>query len=111
MPPAQVQQEIGRRLTQLRLSRNLPQTTLAQSAGVSVRTLRRLERGEPSTLDTFLRVAAALGLTDAILAALPKGDIRPIERVSASRRERKRARPTKDEQAPAAWSWGDEPND
>ena len=37
--------ESGRRLAQIRLSRNLTQAELAQRAGVSKRTLERLEMG------------------------------------------------------------------
>ena len=49
--------------------------------------------GEPSTLDTFLRIALALDLGDAILGAIPTGQIRPIERVSRIGSERRRAPP------------------
>lgn len=109
--PAQVEQELGRRLARLRLSRNVTQAALAREAGIGVRTLRRLEAGERSTLDTFLRVAAALGLTEAIVAALPRGDVSPIERVSGKGRERKRARPAAGRPAATAWTWGDERDD
>lgn len=89
----QIEHEIGQRLARLRLARNVTQADLAEKAGIGVRTLRRLESGDPSTLDTFLRVATALDLEEAILSALPDGDIRPIERVSQKGSERRRARP------------------
>ena len=41
--------EIGSRLANIRLSRNIKQDTLAKSAGINVRTLRRIEAG--SSLD------------------------------------------------------------
>ena len=85
----QIEQEIGQRLARLRLARNVTQADLAEKAGIGVRALRRLEAGDPSTLDTFLRVATALDLEEAILSALPEGDIRPIERVSLKGRERR----------------------
>ena len=84
---------------------------LARGAGIGVRTLRRLETGEPSTLDTFLRVALALDLGDAILTAIPTGEIRPIERVSRTGSERRRARPRPQEDRDATWTWGDDPDD
>ena len=107
----QTEIEIGARLARLRLSRNVTQATLAEEAGIGVRTLRRLEAGEPSTLDTFLRVAKALDLEDAILSALPEGQIRPIERVSKKGSERQRARPSQKEAGQSTWVWGDEIND
>lgn len=107
----QVENEIGERLARLRLSRNVTQATLAEQAGIGVRTLRRLEAGEPSTLDTFLRVASALDLEDDILAVLPEGQIRPIERVSRKGNQRQRARPTEAKPGRPTWKWGNETDD
>lgn len=107
----QIEREIGQRLARLRLARNVTQANLAESAGIGVRTLRRLEAGQPSTLDTFLRVAAVLGLEDAILSALPEGDIRPIERVSQKGSERKRASPAAERPKKSTWKWGDDVDD
>ena len=107
----QIENEIGSRLARLRLARNVTQSTLAEDAGIGVRTLRRLEAGEPSTLDSFLRVALALDLGDAILGAIPTGQIRPIERVSRAGTERRRARPRPKEDRGAAWTWGDDSDD
>ncbi len=107
----QIETEIGSRLARLRLSRNVTQSMLAENAGVGVRTLRRLETGEPSTLDTFLRVALALDLGDAILGAIPTAQIRPIERVSRIRSERQRARPKPKDNRGPTWTWNNNPDD
>lgn len=106
----QVEIEIGERLARLRLARNVTQVTLSGQAGIGVRTLRRLEAGGPSTLDTFLRVAVALDLEDAIMAALPEGQIKPIERVSRKGAERQRARPA-EKKSQSTWTWGEETDD
>ena len=107
----QIEGEIGSRLARLRLSRNVTQAMLAKDAGIALRTLRRLETGDPSTLDTFLRVAIALDLGDAILGAVPTGQIRPIERVSRTGSERRRARPRPREDRDPTWTWSDDPDD
>ena len=107
----QMETEIGYRLAQLRLSRNVTQSMLARDSGIGLRTLRRLEAGEPSTLDTFLRVALALNLGDAILGALPTSQIRPIERVSRAGAQRRRARPRPRDDYDPNWTWGDGPDD
>ena len=99
--------EIGKRMAKFRLSRNITQAALAQEAGVGLRTLRRFETGQASTLDTFLRIAIALGLADDLLNAFPSHDIWPIERSDARRRERKRARPSKSTVPDEPWSWND----
>lgn len=111
MTSRQLEVEIGQRLARLRLARNVTQATLAGKAGIGARTLRRLEAGEPSTLDTFLRVAAALDLEDALLSAMPDGEIRPIERVSRKGTERQRARPNPDNPEKSTWTWGDKADD
>ena len=107
----QIETEIGSRLARLRLSRNVTQSMLARDAGIGVRTLRRLEAGEPSTLDTFLRVALALDLGEAILTSIPTSEIRPIERVSRTGSERQRARPRPQEDRDATWIWGEDRDD
>jgi len=107
----QIEQELGQRLARLRLARNVTQIDLAEKAGIGVRTLRRLEAGDPSTLDTFLRVATALDLEQAILSALPEGDIRPIERVSKKGKERRRASPASGQPKKSTWTWGGDVDD
>ena len=57
------------------------------------------------------RVVAALDLEQAILSALPSGDIRPIERVSQKGRERQRARPSSERPGTATWTWGEDGDD
>lgn len=103
--------EVGRRLAKLRLARNVTQEALANEAGIAVRTLRRLEAGRPSSLDSFLRIAIALGLADELVAALPASDIRPIELMDMRGRERRRARPAAEAAATAPWAWGEETRD
>jgi len=64
--------EIGSRLAKIRLSRNIKQDTLAESAGINVRTLRRIEAGHPSTIESFLRVAMAPELEDTCSRRFPR---------------------------------------
>ncbi len=97
--------ELGRRLAKLRLARNVTQSALAENAGVGLRTLRRIEAGQPCSLDSLLRLASALGLADGLLNAVPSQEIRPIERVDSGGRERRRARPRKSRSREEPWSW------
>lgn len=103
--PFQLGTEIGQRIARLRLSRNITQATLAKSSGISPRTLRRMEAGQPVSLENFLRVAIVLKLADGLLAAVPSYDVRPMERVERGRKERLRARPKQTDPEPASWSW------
>ena len=102
----QIQNELCTRLERLRLSRNRTQAQVAKAAGISTRTLARLENGEGVSLDTFLRVLKALDLEGNLDTLVPDTSVQPILRVRNSGRERKRARPPTTP-APEEWTWGD----
>ena len=107
--PEDVEAALGRRLEELRLSKNRNQTQVAEEAGVSRRTITRLENGGGVSLDTFIRVMRALGVADRFQSLLPDPAIRPIDRVRFRGRERKRARPTSKKQS-GPWQWAEEPD-
>ncbi len=102
----QIEAALCKRLESIRLSRNITQAQLAVEAGVSPRTIGRLEKGQGVSLDTFIRVMMALGIQQNLEALLPDPTVRPIERVGMGARERRRARPAKSGDAHPAWSWG-----
>ena len=97
---------LGKRLDEIRLSRNIAQTELAQEAGVSRSTLTRLAEGKPVSLDSFVRVMQALHLTDHLAALLPDPSVRPVDRVRLDGAERQRASGKRAE--PSEWTWGDD---
>ncbi|MCY3970899.1 MAG: helix-turn-helix transcriptional regulator [Acidobacteria bacterium] len=97
--------ELGRRLAKLRLSRNITQQALAADAGIGLRTLRNIEAGRSSSLDSLLRLSIELGLADGLLSAVPAREIRPIERIDSGGLERRRARPRKRGSREEPWSW------
>ena len=106
-PIGDVEADLGRRLEEVRLGRNMSQAQLAEEAGVSLRTITRLANGQGISLDTFLRVMRALGLVGRLADLLPDPSVRPIDRVRLKGHERKRARPAT---RPAAeeWTWADD---
>ena len=94
------------RLEEIRLSRNISQAALASEAGVSRSTITRLARGENISVDSFVRIMQALGLTDNLAALLPNPTIRPVERVRMAGGERLRA--SSKRKTSAEWTWGDD---
>lgn len=104
-----IEKMLGRGLLEIRLARNINQTDLAAEAGISRRTMTRLENGDGVSLDTLIRVMRALGLADRFAVLLPDPAIRPIERARQGK-ERQRARRTS---KPAAqpWRWDDKGDD
>jgi putative transcriptional regulator len=107
----QIEGALCKRLESIRLSRNITQAQLAEEAGVSVRTIGRLEKGQGVSMDTFIRIMMALSIQQNLETLLPDPAVRPIERVGMSAGERKRARPAKSTDELPAWSWGDGEND
>ncbi len=103
----QIEAALCRRLGRIRLSRNMTQKQLADQAGVSLKTIGRLEKGEGISLDTFIRVLTALRIQHNLAALLPDPSVRPIDRVSLKGTERKRARPSLGSTEPKTWMWGD----
>lgn len=99
---------LGERVSRLRLSRNLTQAWVAQEAGASVSSIKRLEAGSNTSLDTLLRVLGVLGLEGRLLESLPDPEVRPIERVKLGGHERRRARETSSTPKATQWAWGEE---
>lgn len=93
--PDEIAQELGRRLRACRLAQAIQQRDLAQRAGVSVGTIKALEKTGQSTLLTVVRVAQALGRVDDLqsLFELQVRSIADMERVEQSRRQRAPRKP------------------
>lgn len=104
--------ELGSRLAAARLARNLTQAALATEAGVSKRTVERLESGElGARLSGLVRVCRALGLVDRLDALVPPPTVSPVQQLKLAGRGRKRASGARQRAAAKArtWTWGDEP--
>jgi len=107
----QIEAALCKRLESIRLSRNITQAQLAEEAGVSPRTIGRLEKGQGVSMDTFIRIMMALNIQQNLEALLPDPSVRPIERIGMGAAERKRARPTKSIDELPTWSWGNGEDD
>ncbi len=107
----QIEAALCKRLESIRLSRNITQAQLAEEAGVSPRTVGRLEKGQGVSMDTFIRIMMALNIQQNLEALLPDPTVRPIERVGMGAGERKRARPAKSIDELPTWSWGNGEDD
>ena len=81
---------LGARLRAHRLAQELPQAELAAMAGVSLGTIKSLERGGSTSLETFIRVVQALGLTEHLqpLFELPRQSIAQMEHIHRAGRKR-----------------------
>ncbi len=101
---------MGTRLAQVRIRANLTQQQLADRAGLGLRTVQRLERGEVSSqLIGFLKVCRVLRLSGRLEAVLPEQSVSPLELLRRQAKPRRRVRPSrKDSHGPGPWTWGKE---
>jgi transcriptional regulator with XRE-family HTH domain len=103
--------ELGGRLARLRLEQNLTQAQLAEQAGISKRTVERLESGGVATqMSGFIRICRALGLIEHFDLLVPEPVSSPIERLKLGGKRRRRASAAKAIKPQSRkWTWGDEP--
>lgn len=97
--------EMGDRLARLRLRRNQSQAKLAKEAGISKRTLERLEAGRSVQLTNLIRVLRALGVLSRLEAVLPTPEPSPKELVELGGKERQRASPSTSEEGRSRTKW------
>jgi transcriptional regulator with XRE-family HTH domain len=102
--------ELGGRLAQVRLERNLTQAKLAEQAGVSKRTVERLESGSVATqLSGFIRVCRVLDMIERFDILVPEPVPSPVEQLKLRGRKRRRASTRRKAKASSKkWQWGDE---
>lgn len=88
-------QALGQRCRRLRLQANLSQLELAERAGASLSSIRRLEARGQATLELLVRVAQALHLVNHLenLLVLPILSIADAERDAAATRRQRAASP------------------
>ena len=90
-----IAKRIGANLKSLRLRQNITQSNLAESAGVSLSTLKKIENGDICSFDSFLRLLRILRKLDVLQPLVEEKQLTPNEYWeyinSAKRKVRKRA--------------------
>lgn len=86
----EILREMGGRLRAQRLAQDITQEDLAGRAGVSVGTVKNLERSGVSSLETVIRIVQALGLTDQLqsLFEVQRRSIAQMEQAQRTHRVR-----------------------
>ena len=96
--------ELGERMARHRIRLGLTQAELARQAGVSKRTLERLEAGGSAQMVTLVRLARALDLLSSLDLALPEVQESPLD--IARGRGKPRQRASKQQRGRAgSWTW------
>ncbi len=101
--------ELGERLSRHRIDRQLTQAQLAEQAGVSKRTVERIEAGSSAQLSSLIRVLRVLELLPNLNQLIPEAGARPMDLLQRKGKPRQRAsRKTRQQTGGEPWSWGDD---
>ncbi|MGD9874233.1 MAG: helix-turn-helix transcriptional regulator [Kiritimatiellia bacterium] len=100
--------ELGQRLARRRIDMGLTQEELAREAGVSKRTLERMESGSTAQMKTVLRVLRVLDLMSRLESLLPERGPSPMELLKQQGKARQRASSRVVRESAEPWQWGDE---
>lgn len=100
--------ELGGRIARRRLELQLTQEMLAEQAGVSKRTVERIEAGATAQMSTLIRLLRVLELLDRLETLVPEAGPRPMDLVKLKGKTRKRASGKRKSTDEEPWHWGDE---
>lgn len=101
--------EIGERFAMVRLNQNFTQANLAEQAGVSKRTVERLEAGESVQVTSLIRLLRSLGLQQRLEVLFPEPVASPMAQLKLQGRKRQRASSKESRSSKGTgWGWGDE---
>ena len=98
---AMILTKIGECLKSLRLKQNITQQNLAKEAGVSLSSIKKIEKGEIGSFDSLLRVLRTLGKLDVLQPLLEEEQLSPsqyyewVHRAGAHQRKRAAAKAKK----------------
>ncbi len=107
---AEVLTELGKKITHARLYKNLTQDEVSLEAGISKRTLERLEAGRSIQLSSFIRVLRKLHYLEAFNNIFPEPTISPMAQLKLQGKQRQRASKKQiRKEATHLWSWRDKP--
>ena len=101
--------KIGEHLKAVRLKQNITQQSLAEEAGVSLSSVKKIEKGEIGSFDTFLRVLRTLGKLDVLLPLVEEEQLSPsdyyelVQKASFHQRKRASGKPAKKDKEGSAW--------
>jgi len=102
-PEAAILTELGKRLAVFRKQQGYTQVQLAEEAGIGVATLRRIEGGQDSQMETWLKLMKALNNLPAIATFFPEQVKSPMEQAKAAAKAGK----NKKSLSPTSQVWGD----
>ena len=104
-----IQSKIGERLKAVRLKQNIKQQALAEESGVSLSSVKKIEKGEIGSFDSLLRVLRTLGKLDVLLPLVEEEQLSPSEyyelmqKAGAHQRKRAAGKSTQKDKEELSW--------
>ena len=109
LPDGMIQSKIGERLKAVRLKQNITQQALAEESGVSLSSVKKIEKGEIGSFDSLLRVLRTLGKLDVLLPLVEEEQLSPseyyelVQKAGAHQHKRAAGKSTKKDKEEQAW--------
>lgn len=106
LPDSMIQSKIGLRLKAVRLKQNITQQALAEESGVSLSSVKKIEKGKIGSFDSLLRVLRTLGKLDVLLPLVEEEQLSPseyydlVQKAGAHQRKRAAGRTNKEKEEP-----------
>jgi transcriptional regulator with XRE-family HTH domain len=101
--------EIGKRIAHRRLDLELTQAELARQAGVSKRTVERIEAGVSAQMSSIIRIFRVLDLLSSLDRVIPGPGPGPMDYVKRKGKVRQRASSKRSKTGSTEpWSWDEE---
>jgi len=102
-------EKLGTRLANIRIDHDLTQANLAREAGVSKRTVERVESGGSAQMSNIIRILRELDLLEGLDRLIPEARPRPMDLLKRKGKIRKRVRTKRTISGPATpWSWDEQ---
>ena len=98
--------ELGERIKQNRISRNLTQAELAEKCGISMSTQIRIENGDDSKISNIIKIMIALDLTDNINLIIP--EVEPDYKAIFEEKPARKRVSKKKKASTSEWVWGED---
>ena len=104
-----IQRKIGEKLKAVRLKQNITQHALAEESGVSLSSVKKIEKGEIGSFDSLLRVLRTLGKLDVLLPLVEEEQLSPSEyyelmqKAGAHQRKRAAGKSTQKDKEELSW--------
>ncbi len=104
----QLLKEFGQRLSRYRLKQKLTQAVLAKQAGVSKRTVERMESGQSIQMSNFMQVMRVLNLLESFDKAIPEKPVQSpvLPKTLTVKQPSVKARKTSTAKTSKSRSWG-----